>query len=457
MAKVSLSNHPRAADKSNPPLDDFDVNRAPPTPDLDRMLYGLVGDIARAGAQGTEANPVAIMMNTLGYLSAMVGRNVYLPVGDTFHHARLYSCHVGRTSEGRKGEAMALPRRLHRLIEQKQAQGFLGQVHNGGLSTAEGLVRLIHDGFGSGGNAEPPIRDKRLLIEEAELGNTLTKLKRPGNGLSAALRTCWDGTPQGPAVKHNKISAKDPHVAIISGITPEELRDLMSHREIANGFANRFMFIWAERTCRIALPKPLAGEQLQALAERLIAVIAFAKGRYPDEVHDQDTRAMRMTEAAETRYTTLYAERLNAPEDCPIWANLLQRRAPMLLRLAMLFALTDQQLAIEVQHLDAASAWITYWEDSVRFIFGKHEDLGKAARTKQWAENILEFLAKYPDQPVSRQDLVRELLGKKAIPSEFDDAITSLLLEQPPRIRQSSVPRTDGRRGRPRKVYQWLP
>lgn len=381
---------------------DIDANLPPPTPDLEAMLYGLVGDIARAGSSQSEANPVAIGLNTLAYVSAMVGRDIYLPIGDRPHHANLYACHVGRTSEGRKGDALALPRRLHKLIKKAQPDGLLGQVYNGGLSTAEGLILLIHDGFGSGKNREPAIPDKRLLIEEEEFGDTLAKFKRSGNTLSTTLRKGWDGQTLAPAVKNKKIGAKDPHLALAVGVTPRDLKDLMGSGEIANGFANRFIIIWAERTGFIARPQPLADDLLQALADRLTEVIAFAKGAYPDENNGKDTRAMQMTEAAEALYTTLYEGRLNAPEACPVWDQLLQRRAPTLLRLAMLFALTDLTLTIDIPHLNAALAWVSYWEASVRFIFARHDELQQASLTEIRAEKIVQHLQERTGQPVSR-------------------------------------------------------
>ena len=40
----------------------------------------------------------------------------------------------------------------------------------------------------------------------------------------------------------------------------------------------------------------------------------------------------------------------------------------MLLRLAMLFALTDQTSESAAGHINGAMAWVRYWVDSVKFI-----------------------------------------------------------------------------------------
>jgi hypothetical protein len=422
---------------------DIDPNLPPPEPDLDAMLYGLVGDIARAGTAGSEANPVAVALNFITYLSAMVGRDVYLPIGDTFHHCRIFGCHVGRTSEGRKGDAMGIIRRIHRELGKVHSADLLGQIHGGGLSTPEGLIRLIHDGIGKGKNREEAISDKRLLIEEPEFGST------------AALRIVWDGGTLAPAIKNGKVSATDPHVAIAAAITPRDLRDLLGEREIANGFVNRFFIIWAERRRLIALPKPLSAELLADLADRVAEVIGFAKGAYPDPETGKNSRAMTLSADAEAFYADMYHNRLNEKEVCPVWNDLLQRRAPMLLRLAMLFAMTDLSLIIEKKHLDAALAWVRYWEHSVRFVFAEHEHLRQATLTDIRAEKLVRHLQDRAGQAISRTDISDKLFAKKLKAVELDGLIHQLLSENPSRIQQIELPRQDGiKGGRSRKLYQ---
>ena len=71
------------------------AHRNAPQPDP-ACLYGLIGDVARAGSDGTETNAVAIAANFMAYLSCAVGRGVYLPIGNTRHHTRLFCLHIGR-------------------------------------------------------------------------------------------------------------------------------------------------------------------------------------------------------------------------------------------------------------------------------------------------------------------------------------------------------------------------
>ena len=411
---------------------DPDLHRNAPRP-TEAMLYGLAGEVGRAAAETTEANRYAVAMNFLTMLSAAVGRDVYLPIGDTRHHARLFTMHVGRTSRGRKGDAHSLPQRIRRKIEERCIPGtgpICGQIHTGGLSTREGLTLIIHDGFEQGKDDVPAITDKRLYIVESEFANVLHQAKRDGNTLSAALRDAWDGTSIYPATKTNKIGTTDPHIAMGGSITPSELLGLMQSRELSNGFANRFVIFWAERERIEPFPQPTPQDVVDDLARRTEDVIRFAKGKYPAT---KDSRLMTLSEAAKSEYGRLYRKELNSVQDGDRVMAVLERRAPIVLRLATLFALTDQVLVIEVKHLNAAMAWSRYHRDSVRFIFNDAAGEEAAKESNNAARKILAYLREQ-DGLVSRQDLFKRCFAGHVSASRLDSALDTLLLDSPPRI-----------------------
>ena len=111
---------------------ELDLHRNIPTANPN-CLYGLVGDVALSGSEGNETNPFAIALNFLIYLSCAVGRGVYLPVGNTEHHPRLFGLHVGRSGRGRKGDSLSLVIKIHEAIESLDPE-ITPQVHRGGLS-----------------------------------------------------------------------------------------------------------------------------------------------------------------------------------------------------------------------------------------------------------------------------------------------------------------------------------
>ncbi len=105
-------------------------HRKAPEPDPD-CLYGLVGDVAHAGSDGTETNPYAIAVNFLTYLACAIGRNPYLPIGNTWHHARLFALHIGRSGRGRKGDALSLVMRIDQALRNLARWGNLWVVFGG--------------------------------------------------------------------------------------------------------------------------------------------------------------------------------------------------------------------------------------------------------------------------------------------------------------------------------------
>jgi phage/plasmid primase-like uncharacterized protein len=424
-----------------------DNHRNSPRPDP-ACLYGLVGDIAQAGSNNTEANAYAVAASALAYLGAALGRGPYMSIGDDCNHARLFLVHVGRSSLGRKGTAKKLINRIHKALKAMD-ELLVPQFHSGGLSTREGLALMIHDGYRDGKNEVPAIEDKRLLVVESEFSNVLHQSKRDGNTLSGALRDAWDGTSIKPAVKTCPVWASDPHISIIGDITPSELRKLMHKRELTNGFANRFIFFWAEGDKLVPFPEPTPKDVVGSLADRVAQVLRFAGA---DRHEDKDVMRMAFSPNATSLYESLYRGELRDRSSGEQITGLLDRRAPVLLRLAMLFALTDQTNVIEVEHVNAALAWVRYWVDSVKFIFQSAVDEVGAAATADLTQRIITYLAAHGQ--ATRTELTKGCFGGHVNKTTIDRALDELITASPPAIEVETVPRSNGQPGSPSKVYK---
>lgn len=424
--------------------------RQAPVPDP-ACLYGLVGDIARAGSHNTEANPYAVAASAIAYLGAALGRGPYFPIGDDLHHPRLFWLHVGRSGVGRKGTAKKLMKRIHEVLKAKD-ELLAPQVHSGGLSSREGLAMLIHDGYKDGNTDVPPVFDKRLLVIESEFANVLHQTKRDGNTLSTAMRDTWDGTSIQPAVKTSRVWATDPHISIIGDITPSELLDLMAKREMTNGFANRFIFFYAEGDKVNAFPQPTPDNVVETLADRVAQVLRYAGA---DKHGSNNVLRMELSPDAALVYSGLYGGELSDRSGGDRIVALLVRRAPMLLRLAMLFALTDQTHIITVAHINAAMAWVRYWVDSVKFIFGAHTNPGTSNTKPTITQRIVDHLT--ANGPTTRSDLVKNCFGKHITKAELDLALNELLSTTPPRIQATTQPPPNGQGGHPVTVYSVVP
>ena len=423
------------------------AHRNTPQPDP-ACLYGLIGDVARAGSEGTETNAHAIAANFMAYLSCAVGRGVYLPIGNTWHHARLFCLHIGRSGRGRKGDAVSLTLRLD-LALRAMDEAFAPQIHRGGLSTREGLAALIHDGYRQGRQDVPAIEDKRLWVVESEFANVLHQGRRDGNTLSAALRDCWDGVDLKPATKSNRLYASDPHVCLSGAISPGELTGLMRTREFTNGFANRFLMIWAERSRMLPFPKETPQATVELLAARTQEVLAFVRADRHDE---REHLRMELSPQAQWRYAQLYRGELHDGIDDGAIGALLERRAPMLLRLAMLMALTDLQTRIDVSHIDAAMAWIRHATASVRFVFVSAAEDAKLAQVLELANRVLAFL--HERGQATRSQISAECFRGKVPKARIDACLEHLLVSTPPKITVQWGERADGAPGAPLRVYR---
>ncbi|CAJ0681407.1 hypothetical protein R82526_01214 [Ralstonia mannitolilytica] len=411
-------------------------------------LYGLIGDVAHAGSEGTETNAVAIAANFMAYLSCAVGRGVYLPVGNTRHHARLFCLHVGRSGRGRKGDAVSLVLRIDQALRAMD-EGFAPQIHRGGLSSREGLVALMHDGYRQGRLEVPAIEDKRLWVVESEFANVLHQGRRDGNTLSAALRDCWDGVDLKPATKSNRLYASQPHVCLSGAISPSELTGLMSARDLTNGFANRFLLIWAERTRMLPFPKETPQAVVEHLACRTLEVLAFVHANRHDR---RDHLRMELSPQAQWRYAQLYRGELNDDLGDGVVGALLERRAPMLLRLAMLMALTDLQTRIDAKHIDAATAWIRHATASVRFVFVSAAEEAKLAQVLEMSNRVLAFL--HERGQATRSQISAECFRGKVTKARIDASLEHLLASTPPRISVQWVERPADTPGTPTRVYR---
>jgi hypothetical protein len=161
---------------------------------------------------------------------------------------------------------------------------------------------------------------------------------------------------------------------------------------------------------------------------------------------------MELSDAARNAWDKAYRA-LIEPEATDTLTGLLERSAPYALRLAMLFALTDRSLTVELKHLRAGLAWVKYSRQSVRYIFTTAAELADSEVGRENADKILEFLGKHP-KGASRTTINNDCFDKRVSATRIDDAIKLLLSESPPKITVELVPRSDNKPGKPAKVYR---
>lgn len=413
---------------------------ARPWPTLDaRALHGLAGEIVRAVAPFTEADPVAVLVHVLAAFGNMIGDGPRQYVGEDVHPARLSAVVVGATGSGRKGTAASVARSL--LTEADPEWG--ADCLRTGLSSGEGLIYHVRDAV----EEEKPVKtrgrvtgyetvrtdagvkDKRLFVVEPEFSSVLRRMRREGCTLSTELRAAWETGNLGTLTKDSPLRATGAHVTVIGHITPAELRQELTDLDAANGFGNRFLFVVVRRSKLLPeaprIPEPIRA----ALAAKLRAARDAAR----------EIRELQQDETTMTVWKEVYP-RLTA--DRPGLAGaLLGRMEAQTHRLNAAYALLDGSGTIRPAHLAAALAVMEYVEASVYYLFGQ--------RLGGLADTIADMLRL---GPMTRTQ-ISNALGRNVRSAQITAALTGL--EHAGRARRRMEPDPDpGQRGRPAEVWE---
>jgi hypothetical protein len=385
-----------------PPADDQPGDQLPPpagwpAPPEAAVYHELPGEIVHRIAPHTESDPVAILTQLLVSFGAAVGRGAYFQVEATRHHGNEYMCLVGDSARARKGSSWDHVRRLITAVDPSLQPRILT-----GLSSGEGVIWAVRDPSGQ----DPGHSDQRLLVIEPEFASALKASSREMSTLSPTLRSGWDGRPLAILTRTAPARASTAHIAIIGHITQHELRRHTTSLEIANGFMNRVLLICCRRQRLLPEggdPDPLHGTGL----DRLLAA-ALKQARTAGNIRlAPDTRDL---------WHHAYRKLATEPHD-QIVAQITARAEAHVIRLALLYALTDGQRQIGTQHLQAALALQDYAARSAAWALS-------GATGQPLAEQIHAALRQHPGGLTRTQ--ISQTLNHNQPAGEIDHALHAL-------------------------------
>jgi hypothetical protein len=382
-----------------------------PWPVMDgAAYYGLAGEIVRTIAPHSEADPAALLAQVLVFFGNLIGNSAHYRVEADHHHANVFVVLVGRSAKGRKGTSGGRIRSVIQPVDQQ----WIEERMKGGLSSGEGLINEVRDEVQKWNPkkkkleiVDPGVSDKRLMVTEAEFGNALAVMERPGNTLSPIIRKAWDGHTLSSLTKNCPLKATKPHISVVGHITEDELRAGITRTEMANGFANRFLFVCVRRSKLLPHGGSLHEAETQTLGDRIKAAVDMGKS----------VGRLQMTEAARRQWETIYPH-LSA--ECPGLLGAITARAEaQCVRLALIYALLDQQEKIDEPHLRAALALWEYCETSAARIFG-------AALGDPIADEIMRALIQAGGAGMSRT-AIRDLFGRNRSSDRIGVALALLI------------------------------
>ena len=387
-----------------------------PDPLGEDAYIGPIAGYVRAIAPTTESDPAAVLVQCLLLLGSVVGRSAFTSVGNTTHHLNEFAVIVGDTSAGRKGTALGDARALFSEVDDR----WFKCRTNSGLSSGEGLIHFVRDPVeqqqavkekGSTVGYETVVtdhgvEDKRAFIIEPEFVNVLKQSTRESNTLSGVLRLAWESGNLGTITKNSPTRATGAHVTIVGHITETELKKHLSEVETANGFANRFLWFVCRRSKFI--PEPFRPDPA-ATAQYHAAILEAV--RYAITVGE-----MQRDDEARELWRSVYASFDDMPGG--LCGAMTARAAPHVIRLSMIYALTECSPVVKLRHLKAALAVWDYSVRSVRYLFG--ESTGNAV-----ADDILALLKSCP-KGITRTDISNHF-GRNLTAARLKGALNELL------------------------------
>jgi hypothetical protein len=229
-------------------------------------MQGLVGDIVRTLAPHTEADPAALLLQSLTAVGNIIGRNPHFYVGQTRHALNLFTVLVGKTARARKGTSWDLIASPLRRIDPQWAERCVG----GGLSTGEGVIAIA-----AGGTIDPA--GKCLLFLEEEFSSLLRVMTRRDSTLSETLRKGWDNRTLRVSTRHEPLIVRNAHISLIGHVTLHNLTQYTNAAEIHGGLFNRNLWAATKRSKFLPHGGNLPSEELNRVTHSLRTAIQFAK------------------------------------------------------------------------------------------------------------------------------------------------------------------------------------
>jgi hypothetical protein len=313
-----------------------------PDPLHEDAFHGIAGEVVRRIEPHSEADPAALLTQTLVGWGSLVGRGPYYLAEADHHHTNEYAVLVGTTAKGRKGTSWGRVLALLSAVDSYWAEN--RQLF--GLGSGEALIDAL-DGD-----------DKRALVHEGEFARLLAVISREGATISANLRNGWDTGTLSILTRKNSVRVMGAHVSLIGHITRDELLRRLADTEMANGFANRILWVCARRSKK--LPHGGGPVDFGDLLERLQKATAFAR--------QMGNTRVRFDDDASLLWEQVYGD---LSEGQPgMLGSMISRAEAHVVRLALIYALLDCADQIRVAHLRAALAVWDYCFASARFIWG---------------------------------------------------------------------------------------
>jgi len=357
-AKLSRIKHSGSVDPTEDELSVYPL----PAPMEPAAFHGVAGEIVRIIAPETEACPESILVQLVAMMGCAFGPRPHFRIFGTVHRCNLDVCLVSETGQGRKGTAFDA---VNWLL--KQAYPGWDRPRRG-LVSGEGLIEKADKQRGP------------LLVLETEFGGTLGIMGRQGNSLCAVFKQAWDGPYLDVTTKNHSISCDNAYVTLVAHMTYNDVATKLSSDDIQSGLINRMLIShsYSSRKLPRGGSEKAARQALDPLVKPIIDAIDFAQ-KWDDSVpyfRDPEAEAM---------WEPLYTGPLTSVR-AGLYGAATVRRPVLIMRMAMIYAILDQEKYIGPAHLKAALAIWEYCDRTAAHIWGKPQTEGNLGKLLAFME-----------------------------------------------------------------------
>jgi len=172
------------------------------------------------------------------------------------------------------------------------------------------------------------------------------------------IRQAWEGGILQSMTKNSPTKSSGAHISIVGHITSEELKRNLDATEVANGFANRFIFVCVQRSKLLPFGGKVPDTEMDPIVHDLNEAINFARPH----------REIGMNPTAKEIWREVYEGLTD--EGPGLSGAILGRGAPQVRRIALIYAVLDKSPEVSEEHLLAALAVWDHSRSSVHHIFG---------------------------------------------------------------------------------------
>jgi hypothetical protein len=159
---------------------------------------------------------------------------------------------------------------------------------------------------------------------------------------------------------HQPVQATGTHISLIAHITQRELTPNLPHTEAHNGFANRCLWAWVQRSNCLPDGGNLTASDLSPVARELRSALDWATST-PEILFRRDAMAGQLWQDCYPSLSQLWPGLRGAATS---------RAEAQVLRLSAIYAALDSTSVIALPHLEAALAVWDYCYASASLLFG---------------------------------------------------------------------------------------